>query len=66
MLPEDLPCLGAVLIGKPFIIEVVDETDDSPFLLVLTALPGNVTHHPFDGVGMLAQAVAFIILMQKF
>jgi hypothetical protein len=55
-----------VLIGKPLIIEVMDKTDDPPFLLVPTALPGNVAHHPFNGIGMLAQAIAFIILMQKF
>ena len=66
MLPEDFSCFGAVLIGKPFIIEVMDKTDDPPFLLVLAPLPGNVAHHPFNGIGMLAQAVAFIVLMQKF
>jgi hypothetical protein len=65
MFSEDVSCLGAVLIGKPFIIEVMDKTDDSPFLLVLASLPGKVAHYPFNGIGMLSQAIAFIILMKK-
>jgi hypothetical protein len=66
LLSEDLPCFGAVLVGKPFIIEIMDKPDDSPFLLVLAALSGNVTHHPFNRIGMLAQTIAFVILMEKF
>jgi hypothetical protein len=65
-LSQDLPCLLAVLIGKPFIIEIMNQTDDPPLLLVLASLPGNVTHHPFDGIGMFAQTVALIILVEKF
>jgi hypothetical protein len=63
LLLEDLSCLGAVLIGKLFIIEVMDQTDDPPLLLVLAPLPGDITHDPFDRIGMLAQAIAFVILM---
>jgi hypothetical protein len=66
LLPEDLPCFGAVLTGKSFIIEIMDKTDDSPLLFVLAALPRDVTHHPFDRIGMLAQTIALVILMQKF
>jgi hypothetical protein len=44
----------------------MDQTDDSPFLLVLTALPGKVAHYPLNSIGMLSQAVAFIVLMKKF
>jgi hypothetical protein len=66
LLPEDLSRLGAVLIGKPLVIEVMDKANDSPLLLVLAALSADVTHHPFNGIGMLAQAIRFIILMQKF
>jgi hypothetical protein len=54
-----------VLIRKLFVIEIVDEANDSPFLLILAALSGNVAHHPFDGVGMLAQGFRLVILMQK-
>jgi hypothetical protein len=66
MLSEDFPGFGAVLAGKLFIIEIMNEADDSPLLLVLTALPRNIPHHPFNGIGMLAQALAFIILMEEF
>jgi len=40
-IPQDFTCLRAVLIGKPFIIEVMDKTDDPPFLLDLAPLPGR-------------------------
>jgi hypothetical protein len=66
MLSEDLPGFGAVLVGKLFIIEIMNKADDSPLLLVLTALPRNIPHHPFNGIGMFAQAIAFVILVQKF
>jgi hypothetical protein len=66
MLSEDLPGFGAVLAGKLFIIEIMNKADDSPLLLVLTALPRNIPHHPFDGISVFAQAIAFIVLMQKF
>jgi hypothetical protein len=55
-----------VLVGKPFIIEIMDKPDDSPLLFVLATLSGNITHHPFDGIGMFAQAIGFVIVMQKF
>jgi hypothetical protein len=66
LLPEDFPRFGTVLIGKLFIIEIMNKADDSPLLLVLAALPCDITHYPFDGIGMLAQAIAFVILKQKF
>jgi hypothetical protein len=65
LLSEDLPCLGAVLIGKPFIIEVMGKANDPPFLLVLATFPGDVTHHPFYSISMLTQAFRFVISMQK-
>jgi hypothetical protein len=54
------------LIGKLFIVEIMNQTDDPPLLLILAALPGNVSHHSFDGIGMLSQTVAPVMLMEKF
>jgi hypothetical protein len=65
-LPEELTRFCAVLIGKLFIVEIMNQTDDPPLLLIPAALPGNVSHHSFDGIGMLSQTVALVILMEKF
>jgi hypothetical protein len=63
---KDLSGFGAMVVGKLFIVEIVNQADGPPFLIVLAPLPCDVAHHPFNRIGMLAKAIGLVILMKKF
>ena len=45
--------------------DVVDEADEAPGLLVLTALAGHVPHDGLDGEGVLDKALVGVVLVQQ-
>ena len=54
-----------VLLGKLLVVEVVDQADDAPLLLVLAVLAGQVAHDRLDGSGVIDQRGALVVLLQQ-
>jgi hypothetical protein len=48
MAAQHLWCVAKMLVGVFFVVDVVDEPDDAPHLLVGPLLPGDVPHGGLD------------------
>jgi hypothetical protein len=49
---KDHTGFGAVLLRELLVVEVMDQADDTPFLLVLPSLSSDVAHHCLYGIGV--------------
>jgi hypothetical protein len=65
MCPEDFIALSAVLLWELLIIEIMHQTYDAPFFLVLPPLSGNVSQNPFNSEGMFNKALILIIFCKE-
>ena len=64
-LAQDLGAPLAVLLGKLLVVDVVDQPDDAPFLLVLAELARVVAHDGLDGKRMAAETLGGVVLQEE-
>jgi hypothetical protein len=62
-LAEDLLGLMAMPLWKLLVVQIVDQTDEAPLVLVLTALAGAEPHHRLDRQCMANQRLVLIVFL---
>jgi hypothetical protein len=54
-----------MLFGKLFIIKIVDQTDNAPFLLIFSPLPGKKSHYAFHSQCVFDEAITLVVFCKK-